>query len=123
VAAAGRKAEGFEAAVAGATSLTVGRFGAAAGFAEAACFDGLSVDEPLKTSDNHPASLTSTGSSTKAAITVTMVRRRGQTPRPRANFLPDHSKPCFLHFDAWPKAHRLGAPIDGWNYVTAAAAL
>ena len=64
-------------------------FGEAARLAEVACFgeatcvgDLPCFDEPLKMSDSQPASLTSIGRSTNAAITAMTVRRRGQTPRP-----------------------------------------
>ena len=75
----------------------------AAGFREVmclgglACFDGLACfEEPLKTSDSQPASLTSIGRSAMAAITAMMVRRRGKNPeaippRPQMNprrFMP-----------------------------------
>ncbi|WP_334437872.1 hypothetical protein [Bradyrhizobium sp. AZCC 1610] len=72
-----------------AASLTVRRFGEAARFAKVAglrevtCFDGLPCfgalacfDEPLKTSDSQPASLTSIGRSTNAAIAKIMMRPR-----------------------------------------------
>jgi hypothetical protein len=46
-------------------------------------------------SDSQPASLTSIGRSTNAAITAMTVRRRG-TPRPEgANCLPDVGNPAF----------------------------
>jgi hypothetical protein len=48
----------------------------------------------LKTSDSQPASLTSIGRSTNAAIAAMMVRRRIRTPKPDpANFLADDSNP------------------------------
>jgi hypothetical protein len=70
----------------------------------------LCFDELLKTSDSQPASLTSIGSSSKAAIAAMMVRR-GQTPKPApANFLPDDSNPRSPRaifrsrfMPAWPK--------------------
>jgi hypothetical protein len=91
-----RRAAGLKAAEGKATgpraaSLTVRRFGEAARFAkvaglrEATCFDGLPCfgalacfDEPLKTSDSQPASLTSIGRRTIAAIAAMMMRPRRQ---------------------------------------------
>ena len=73
-------------------------FGVAlAGFDEAACVGDLpGFDEPLNTSESQPASLTSIGRSSNAAIAVMTVRRRDQTPKPeRANFFPDDSNPYF----------------------------
>jgi hypothetical protein len=86
-----------------AESFTVRGFGEAAGlagvagFAEVTCFGDFSCfDEFLKTSENQPASLTSIGRSTNAAIAAMMVRRRGRTPKPDpAKFLPDDSNPYF----------------------------
>src|ERR1700694_4901094 len=71
------------------------RFGGVAGFGEESCFGDLPCfDEPLKTSCSQPASLTSIGRSTNAAIAAMMVRRPSQTPQPDAtNFLPDDSTP------------------------------
>jgi hypothetical protein len=73
------------------------RLAEAACFGEATCAGDLPCfDEPLKMSDSQPASLTSIGRSTNAAIAAMRVRRRDQTPRPDlANFLPDDSNPCF----------------------------
>ena len=83
----------------------VGRFDAAAvafgGAEQLACFGDLpGFGELLNTSDSQPASLTSIGRNTEAAIAAMMVRRRGQTAKPAANpalanFLPDDSNPCF----------------------------
>jgi hypothetical protein len=89
-----------------AASFTVWGFGEAARFAkvaglrEATCIgDFLCFDEPLKMSDSQPASLTSIGRSTNAAITAMTVRRRG-TPKPDpANFLPDDGNLCFPQID------------------------
>jgi hypothetical protein len=58
------------------------------------------LGEFFKISDSQPASLTSIGRSTEAAIAAMMVRRRGQAANPAANpalasFLPDDSNPCF----------------------------
>jgi hypothetical protein len=109
IVATGFKAEGFETAGLSAAGFAAWRLGDAtglakmAGFGEVTCFGDLSgfdepcFDEPLKTSDSQPASLTSIGSNTNAAIAATMVRRRGQTPRyDPANFLPDDSNRYFL---------------------------
>jgi hypothetical protein len=82
-------------------------FGEAAGLARTArfggatCFGGLAFfGEPLRTSDSQPASLTSIGRSTNAAIAAMMVRRRGETPKPDpANFLPDDSNPTLPRSD------------------------
>jgi hypothetical protein len=67
-------------------------FGEAACLGEARCAGDLrGFGEPLKTSDNQPASLTSIGRSTDAAI-MAMTIRRGQTQKPDpANCLPDES--------------------------------
>lgn len=51
-------------------------------------------------SDSQPASVTSIGRNTGAAIAAMVVRRRDQTAKPAANpalanFLPDDSNPCF----------------------------
>ncbi|WMT79378.1 hypothetical protein [Bradyrhizobium sp. Ash2021] len=83
------------------------RFGAAADFAKVADFgdatrfgDLLGLDGPLKTSDSQPASLTSIGRSTNAAIAAMMVQRRGETPmHDPANFLPDDSNACLPRSD------------------------
>src|SRR6202011_2743279 len=57
------------------------RFGGVAGFGEESCFGDLPCfDEPLKTSCSQPASLTSIGRSTNAAIAAMMVRRGGKNP-------------------------------------------
>ncbi|WP_334418884.1 MULTISPECIES: hypothetical protein [unclassified Bradyrhizobium] len=63
----------------------VARFAKAAGLREVTCFDGLPCfgdlacfDEPLKTSDSQPASLTSIGRSIIAAIAAMMMRPRRQ---------------------------------------------
>jgi hypothetical protein len=101
IVATGFKAEGFKAAGPRAASFTVWGFGEAAGFAKVAgfgevtCFGDLSCfDELLRIFDSQPASLTSIGRSTNAAIAAMMVRRRGQTPKPDpANFLTDDSNP------------------------------
>jgi len=54
-------------------------------FDDLPCFEGL-----FATCDSQPASLTSIGRSTNAAIVVTMARRRGQTLKPDpASFLAD----------------------------------
>ena len=72
----------------------VARFGEAMCFGDLAGFDEL-FDEPLKTSDSQPASLTSIGSSTNAAIAATMVRRRGRAPEPDlASFCLDNGN-CY----------------------------
>ena len=99
--ATGFKAEGLRPTGPRAASFTVRGFGEAAGFArvarlgEVTCFGDLpGFGELLKTSDSQPASLTSIGRTTNAAIAAMMVRRRGQTPKPDpANFLPDDSNP------------------------------
>jgi hypothetical protein len=63
-------------------------------------------DEPLKISDSQPASLASIGRSISAAIAATMLRRRGQTPKPdQANFIPDDSNPTFPQVDHSVPAH------------------
>ncbi|WP_334368232.1 hypothetical protein [Bradyrhizobium sp. AZCC 1578] len=61
------------------------RFAKVAGLREVTCFDGLPCfgdlacfDEPLKMSDSQPASLTSIGRSTIAAITAMTMRPRRQ---------------------------------------------
>ena len=79
------KAEALKAVGPMAASFTAWRFGELAGFAKVArfaemtCFVDLPCfDEPLKISDSQPASLTSIGRSTSAAIAAIMVRRRGQ---------------------------------------------
>jgi hypothetical protein len=107
VVATGFKAEGLKATGPRAASFTVCRFGTAADFAEVARFgeatrfgDLPDFDGPLKTSDSQPASLTSIGRSTNAAIAAMMVQRRGETPKhDPANFLPDDSNPCFPRSD------------------------
>src|SRR5882724_4820874 len=82
----GFKAEGGKAAGPRAASFAEWSFGEAAGFAKAARFREMTrfadlscFDELLKTSDSQPASLTSIGSSTNAAIAAMMVRW-GQNP-------------------------------------------
>jgi hypothetical protein len=72
-------------------------FAKLARFGEVMCFGDLpGFGELLKTSDSQPASLTSIGRSTNAAIAAIMVRRQGQTPKlDPANCLPDDSKPYF----------------------------
>jgi hypothetical protein len=91
--AAGRWAAGFPVWRLGdaAGLAKVAGFGEATRFGDLACFDEL-----LKTSDSQPASLTSIGRSSKAAIAAMMVPRRGQAPTyDPANFLPDGGNPCF----------------------------
>jgi len=86
-----------------AASFPVWGFRDAAGFAKVRGFGALTrfgdlpgLDELLRTSDSQPASLTSIGSNTNAAIAAMTVPRRGQTPKyDPANFLPDDSNPYF----------------------------
>src|SRR6476619_6993040 len=73
IVAAGFKAEGLMATGPRAASFTVWRFGELTCFGDLPCFDEL-----LKISDSRPASLTSIGRSTRAAIAAMMVRRRDQ---------------------------------------------
>jgi hypothetical protein len=81
------------------------RFAKVAGFREVTWVGDLPCfGEFLKISDSQPASLTSIGRNTEAAIATMMVRRRGQTAKPAANpalanFLPDDSNPAFPQSD------------------------
>ena len=74
--------------------------------AEVACLDDavcagdlLRFDEPLKMSDNPPASPTSIGRSNNAAIAAMTVQQRGTPRTVDANFLADDGNLCFPQRD------------------------
>src|ERR1700738_4871738 len=104
-AATGFEAEGFKTAGPRAASFAVWDFSEAARFAKVAGFREVNwvgglpcFGEFFKISDSQPASLTSIGRNTEAAIAAMMVWRRGQTAKRAAsptlaNFLPDDSNP------------------------------